>query len=147
MISQSSEKHSAAQQGNLKSTDIDIDAMSVPGPRTDSVGNNGGEGAVEVKEEEDGETSAEEEKDEELAVRIAYSQSIASCGGFWWVEAYTLKPGCLLSLVTSSTSSTSDSACSIVDMMSGLAQGAILAAQAPDGPVSCPHRSACPRDH
>jgi hypothetical protein len=144
MISQSSEKHSAAQQGNLKSTDIDVDAMSVPGPRTDSVGNNGGEGAVDVKEEEYGETSAEKEKDEELAVRIAYSQSIASCGGFWWVEAYTLKPGCLLSLATSSTS---DSACSIVDMMSGLAQGAILAAQAADRPVSCPHRSACPRDH
>jgi hypothetical protein len=80
MISQSSEKHSAAQQGNLKSTDIDIDAMSVPGPRTDSVGNNGGEGAVEVKEEEDGETSAEEEKDEELDVEAR--MSFVSCHEF-----------------------------------------------------------------
>lgn len=44
-------------------------------------------------------------------------------------ETYTLKPGCRRSLVASVTN---DSACSSVDMMSGLAQRAALAVQAPD---------------
>lgn len=43
--------------------------MPMPGPGADAVGDDGCESAVKVKEEEDGESSAEKEEDEELAVR------------------------------------------------------------------------------
>jgi hypothetical protein len=42
--------------------------MAMPCPRADGVGNDGGEDAIEIKEEEDSDEPSDDKKDEELTV-------------------------------------------------------------------------------
>lgn len=70
MVSDSLEKDSASEQRDLQSLDVDVHAVLVPGPCSNSVGNQGGEEAIEVEEEEEGQDAADDELDEEDPIEV-----------------------------------------------------------------------------
>ena len=52
VVSETFEEYSAAQEGDLQCLDVYIDAVFVPCPRTNSVGNKGCKDSVEVEKKE-----------------------------------------------------------------------------------------------
>jgi hypothetical protein len=53
IISEASEEYSSAQKGDLEGFDVDVHAVSMPRPSSQTVGNEGRKNSIEIEEEEE----------------------------------------------------------------------------------------------
>lgn len=80
------EEDAAAERGDLQAGDVDVGVEVAPGVGADGVGDEGGEQAVEVEEEEDGQDAADEQLNKEHPAVVSNVSRGERAG------AYQLKP-------------------------------------------------------